>query len=369
MAASTHQLQKLIQLAQEQSSDGRRELLREITDLFVESHAEVGEKESHDFAEIVGHLVYDVEMEVRQHLAERLSTLDNAPHNLVTMLANDEIDVARPLLANSPVLKNADLIKIVKKRSQEHLLMVSKRADVDEDIAEALAEFGDDEVLESLARNDQAKLSRGTAQTLVSRSEKHTPLQEPLITRDDLPPDLINQMYFWVSEKLRERILADTQGLDESLVDGLLEEAQASIVNKMAYEADADAEPSPAEKFIRRKALLKQLNAPLVVELLRDGRMAEFLEGFSRLTGLDTKTAQQVLSDTTQQALAIACKASGVEKDHFSALARLTSSEGTLDAADIFEIIDMYEKIPIDAAQRTMRFWRVRQTAGEGIPA
>ncbi len=115
--------------------------------------------------------------------------------------------------------------------------------------------------------------------------------------------------------------------------------------------------------------MLKQLNAPLLVELSREGRIAEFLEGFARLTGLDNKTAQRVLSDPTHQGLAIACKACGIENDHFSNLSRLNSNDVSLDADDIFDVIEMYEKIPMEAAKRTMRFWRVRQTAGEGIDA
>ncbi len=352
MSSKTNQLQKLIQLAQEQSSDGRRELLREITDLFTASQSEISETESLHFAEIVGHLISEVETDVRQHLAERLSTVDNAPHGIVTMLANDEIDVARPLLESSPVLRNADLIDIIRKRSQDHLSSVAGRDEVDESVSDALVDRGDDQVLEKLARNQGAALSRSAASKMVARSEKNPGLQEPLVTRADLPPDLVNQMYFWVSEKLREHIMAATGDLDE-----------------VGGNPDTTENASPAEKFIRRKILLKQLDPPLLVELMREGRMAEFVEGFARLTGLDNKTAQKVLSDETQQALAIACKASGIDKDHFSSLARLTSSNGTMEAADIFEIIELYEKIPEEAAQRTMRFWRVRQAAGEGVDA
>ena len=343
MSSKTNQLQKLIQLAQEQSSDGRRELLREITDLFTASQSEISETESLHFAEIVGHLISEVETDVRQHLAERLSTVDNAPHGIVTMLANDEIDVARPLLESSPVLRNADLIDIIRKRSQDHLSSVAGRDEVDESVSDALVDRGDDQVLEKLARNQGAALSRSAASKMVARSEKNPGLQEPLVTRADLPPDLVNQMYFWVSEKLREHIMAATGDLDEGLVKDLLQEARKSIVSEVGGNPDTTENASPAEKFIRRKILLKQLDPPLLVELMREGRMAEFVEGFARLTGLDNKTAQKVLSDETQQALAIACKASGIDKDHFSSLARLTSSNGTMEAADIFEIIELNE--------------------------
>jgi uncharacterized protein (DUF2336 family) len=369
MTDKTRQLENLVRLAEEQSSDGRRELLREITDLFVDNQGAVGDKESSDFATIIGQLVLDVEMDVRKHVAEQLCSLDNAPRDVVTMLANDEIDVARPMLENSPVLKNADLIKIVKERSQSHLATVAGRPEVNGDVADALVENGDDQVLETLVSNQGATLTRAAAATVIARSETNTSLQEPLVSRSDLPPDLVNQMYFWVSDQLRERILSETQDLDESLLDGMLKDAQSSVIHDLDGDPGAAAAPSDAEKFIRRKLLLKQLDAALLVELMRDGRKAEFLEGFARLAGLDNETVDKILSDKSQQALAIACKACGIESNDFTALARLIGDERGDGDTNIFEVIQMYEKIPMVAVQRTMRFWRVRQAASESAEA
>jgi len=369
MSENTKQLHNLVRLAREQSSDGRRELLREITDLFASSQSEISEQESRDFAEIVEHLIRDVEMEVRKHVATRLSDVSAAPHSVVTMLANDEIEVAHDMLQNSPVLKNADLIEIVRKRSQSHLMSVATREEVGEEVADALVEHGDDQVLVSLASNTGATLSKNAAAEMVARSENIPDLQEPLVTRADLPADLVNQMSSWVSERLRERILAESQELDESMVDGLLQDARSSITEALPKNVETKAVSTDAEKFIRRKILLKQLDVALLIDLLREEKMAEFVEGFSQLTGLDNDTTQKIMSAKTQEALAIACKASGIGNDDFSTLARLINKNGSAGPNDVFEIIEMYEKIPMTAAQRTMRFWRVRQATGESVSA
>ena len=105
---------------------------------------------------------------MREHVANRLSDLKTAPHSVVAMLADDEIDVARPVLENSLVLKNTDLIKIVKRRSQDHLKIVATREEVGEEVSGALVENGDDQVLVSLANNQGAALSQNAAAEMVT---------------------------------------------------------------------------------------------------------------------------------------------------------------------------------------------------------
>ena len=88
-------LESLVQLAREPSADKRRELLREVSDLFLEKPETLSSRETEYFADIMGKVAFDLEMEVRQDLAQRLATVGAAPHKLMLMLANDKIEVAR----------------------------------------------------------------------------------------------------------------------------------------------------------------------------------------------------------------------------------------------------------------------------------
>ncbi|MBI2978321.1 MAG: DUF2336 domain-containing protein, partial [Rhodospirillales bacterium] len=146
-------LENLARLAKEASTEGRQELLRQVTNLFMESPEALSQTEIEYFGDIMGRLVFELEMKVRQHLAETISGVGAAPLDLVKRLANDAIEVARPVLMKSGILKDADLIEIVKNCGQEHLLAVSKRATVSEKVADALVEKGDEKVLGSLAGN------------------------------------------------------------------------------------------------------------------------------------------------------------------------------------------------------------------------
>jgi hypothetical protein len=71
-----------------------------------------------------------VEKEVRQKVAERLSSLKSAPHELTKLLANDAIEIARPILHHSPVLTDTDLIEIVKALTADHRLAIAMRPQV-----------------------------------------------------------------------------------------------------------------------------------------------------------------------------------------------------------------------------------------------
>ena len=309
-------------------------------------------------------------MAVRRNLAERLAAAGAAPHDLVTRLANDQIEVARPVLEKSGVLRNADLLAIVRERGQEHLVAVSKRDTVDEEVSDALVARGDDAVLESLARNRGAALSRGAMEVMVTRSQRNEALHEPLVRRHNLPPDLMHEMFFWVSSALRANILATTEDMDESRIDALLAETSRAL--ERGGLPPEDPKWSGPRSSIREREVQDELSPTFVVDLLRRKKIAECIVGFASLADIDESTAQRVLFQAGSEALAVACKAAGFDRNAFSNMMLLTAKEGVHKAGAKFELFDLYDKVTERTAQRTMRFWRTRrrtrlQAAGTGV--
>lgn len=100
-------------------------------------------------------------------------------------------------------------------------MAVSTRDRVSEQVADALVEKGNDQVLGSLAGNVGAELSRNAMETMVARSEGgEEALNEALVMRDDMPADPMRKMYNHVSSALREYILSQGVDIDESQADG-----------------------------------------------------------------------------------------------------------------------------------------------------
>ncbi|MCH7936978.1 MAG: DUF2336 domain-containing protein [Proteobacteria bacterium] len=358
MESSLEHLEGLARLAKETTPEGRQELLREVTDMFLEAppNALTGTEVEY-FGDVMGHLVFDMEMKIRQHLAETMSDVDAAPYELIKKFASDDIEVARPVLTKSGVLQDADLIEIVKQCSQDHLMAVSTRDRVSEQVAVALVDKGNDRVLGSLAGNTGAELSRNAMETMVARSEGgEEALNEALVMRDDMPADLMRKMYNHVSSALREYILSQGVDIDESQIDDMLAETREWLTKE-----GGGKKLTEAEKYIQRKAQLNQLDQALLVKLMREGRVQEFIAGIALLGKIDIPTARQALFDKSGEKLAVICKALEFDSNAFSQLVDLSNTLGKRDESDKAMLAGVYGRITTESAQRAMRFLRTRQ--------
>ena len=350
----TH-LEGLARLTKENSEEGRQKLLREVTDMFMQSPDTLNEREIAYFGEIMGGMVQQVETMVRQHLSETIANIGNAPRDLVLSLANDEVEVALPVLQNSDVLQDDDLIEIVDKQSQERLNAIARRASVGETITDVLVEKGDDTVLGTPAGNNGAQFSRGGMVTIVERAKGNQNLNMSLVQRKDVPADLAQDMFWRVSDAMREKILSASDSLDESQVDELLQEAEEWFA-----EQKEKGSLDQAEKFIVRKEKLGQLDPALLLGLIRQDKIAEFVAGLRRLVNINTEVVRQAVFDSESEKLTILCKAADIDFDVFGEIIYCINLNEKTEEKDMEALLGVYQRIDTTMAQRTLRFLRTR---------
>jgi len=200
--------QHLLRLAAGQSTGERKALAVSLVDLLAETKPDPSEREAALIGDILNKLIRDFETTVRRELADRLARLERAPREVIVALANDEIEVAKPLLLQSPVLHDQDLIEITRKRSRRHQMSIALRAMVSEAVSDALVEAGDEAVITSLLGNKKAEISDATLAYLVEDARRVDSYQEPLVLRADLSDDLAKRIYTFVAQDLRNRILS-----------------------------------------------------------------------------------------------------------------------------------------------------------------
>jgi len=136
----------------------RTNAAQRISNLFLQDAAQFQPAHVDLFDGILTGLVPHTELSTRVDLAERLSTLGNAPRTLVGQLAReDEIRVAGPLLRSSPVLDDATLIEIAIKKDQSHLLAMSERPALSTGITDVIVRRGDRTVVRCVAGNGGAQ--------------------------------------------------------------------------------------------------------------------------------------------------------------------------------------------------------------------
>lgn len=357
MTVGASRLKELIAVAKEGSSDKRRDLLREITDVFMATPDRYTSSEMQHFDVIMSRVTEQVETSLRREIAEKLADVADAPSGLIRQLARDEISVADPILRRSDALTEEDLLGIVRQRGQEHMQAISKRKKVPEKLTAELVERGSEEVLVSLAENQGAEFSEDSMQKMVGHSRSMKSLQKPMTERMDLPPKLLTKMYFFVSSALKKEILKRSDMLDPALIDEAVNANRKKILKEAVR--DAQTEVEEARKFIADKVAHNKVNESLLKELIEMKRSTEFLFAFAHVAGLDTSTAQAILKDKSWESLAICARASGLERATFAKIVFGLQNDSEQQNKAL-RILDLYLKIPQEAAERVMRFWRVR---------
>lgn len=360
--ADTSQLHRLIDLAKEQSSEKRRELLREVTDMFLDKAPAYNESEREHFGAILSRVATEMDIAVRKQLAKQFANVPSAPHGLIQQLANDEFSVAKDVLLKSTVLNDDDLVAIARSQGQDKLEAIAGRHSVSEAVSEAIVEHGDDQVVVKLVSNTGAKVSRTTFQRVVERSESSEILQAPLVGREDLPPDMLQDMFMFVSSELRTKIGDKLDALPPEMVEKAFNSAAQNFSDEVRKMKDADRR---AMVYVSEMTRRKELNERLLHELLRNNQTVEFMHTFGRLADVDIKTVRRIMETRNFEGVAIMCKAARFDRTTFSTIVGSIMKDVKRGPDVSSELVSLYDKVTPESAQRVMRFWRVRKEAVE----
>lgn len=354
---SASRFAKLVDLAQASDSERRRDLLREVTDLFFETTGGRTDRENALFDEVLRLVAGQMQDSVLAELAEVFADAADAPVGLMNDLANHAFSIAAPVLSRSTALDEQTLLRIVSRQSQHHIKAVAERTDVSEKVADAIVRMGDDYALDALIRNEGAQISRPSMEAAVDRAQRNPRLHDAVVTRRDLPLDLLNEMYFVVETALREKILERNASVDPATLDAALAKARERMRQSAT---DLSVEARNARSYIRACKTKGELNARLLVALYREAKQMHFIYGLAEITQVDHETISDLLRRRDIDGLAMICRAAGIERPLFVTLAVLTCG-GDEALARAEEFGRMYNAVPMEAAQRAVRFFKLRK--------
>lgn len=347
----------LYKLARDKSPEGKKTFAKSISDIFLDHFPALSKRERHLMYEILQNTIHQAEMTLREKVSVRLATVEDVPRELVKLLANDEIEVAFPILSMSEALLDDDLIEIIHNRSIEHQLAITKRLVVSEQVSDAIVEYGEEDVIRSLLLNPNSKISSTTVEYLVNESKRLTSLQEPILRREDLDPALSQRMYGWVSSALQQYIL-DNYELDPEFV--------RTVVNEAAEEerisvAENSARQSPEKRLIEELEEDGQLAPETMVRILQEGDVRLFVAMFQRYTGLSDKVVLAMLTDKDGTGLAIACKAAHLEKPIFTSIYahsyKANRNGLKIRHQEINKMLSRYDLMTESAAEKVLDRW------------
>lgn len=182
-------------------------------------------------------LMRDNVVKVRQILTQAFKSDPQAPREMVLGLARDrEETVAAPVLRESPVLTDEDVVSIIEEGAQSWAhAAVAERESLSSAVAETLIKHGDTPAVAKVIGNPRSALSSTVLESLVERSEGTTELQPPLVERKDVPGKLLTRLAKFVSQPLL-KTLCGRKDLDQQAA-GAINQAIEGRADKPAVRA------------------------------------------------------------------------------------------------------------------------------------
>lgn len=267
--------------------------------------------------DIIRLLSKDVELRVRRALSENIKNNPNLPHDVALAFAQDEIDVAVPILEFSSVLTDGDLIEIV--RSVElvgKLSAVARRKNLSQTVSSTLVRKYKEEVVEVLFSNNSARISDECFFVALEEFRNSRTVLGVLAERGDLSLSVIEKMITYTSGKMKE-MLEEKYRLTEKQAQELARDARETATLGLLYDP-AEANPlHMAEREMQRKKteqLVKalhregRLTQSIVLRSLCEGNLAFFEIAMATLAGVPVSNARTLIRDVNPMALDSLCR-------------------------------------------------------------
>ncbi len=232
--------------------------------------------------EIIGILSQDAADLVRRTLAVTLRASPILPRETALKLAQDIESVALPILENSPVFTEEDLIELVLSVTAAKQAAIASRDEVSITLGEVITEHGAVEAVRALAANDGAEWSEKAYEDSLARFGSDEALQESLIHRDFIPTHIAEKMVSMVSGQLFD-ILVNKHELPAQLaIDlsaGARERATVDLVEQAGRTNDLP-------RFVAQLNLNGRLTHSLIMRALCVGHMPFVEHALAELSGV-----------------------------------------------------------------------------------
>ena len=217
---------------------------------------------------------------VRTALAELVAGAGNAPHHLVLALADDQADIARLVLARSPVLSDAELIECAASVDERSQAAIAGRPSVSAALSAALAEVSGPAGLVALAGNRNAMISAISFGRMVERFGNEPELREALLLREDLPAPVRLELVAAATRALAAFVAERNWMSDDRMKRVATEARDKAAITVAASQPDSQAD---LVAHLRRSG---QLTVGLAFRAILSGRLDLFQTILSELTGM-----------------------------------------------------------------------------------
>ncbi len=270
--------------------------------------AELTDEERAHAATIMAIMAEDAAVLVRRALAVALKNSTKLPHEIATKLARDVESIALPVILNSPMLTDHDLVEIVRASPPAKQIAVASRATLSTSVTGAIAEFAVSAAVERALANDNAQFDQQGLETSLERFSGVSGVTSAMVHRNELPVSVTEKLVAMVSGELFDHLVNNHALPPQIAIDlamGSRERATLDIVEQAARQQDLG-------RFVQQLNLNGRLSPSLLMRGLCLGHI-EFVEyAMAELAGISHQRMWLLMNDSGPLGLKAAFERAGL---------------------------------------------------------
>lgn len=352
-------LASLLVLARETSGDKRLELLRSMADLFIDRERDYSDRELVLFGEVIGDLLDRVDIQGRVELSGKIADTERSAGDLHLRLAEDDnIGVAEPVLRRCALFDEETLADLAGRKSQDHLMAISRRASLGAKVTDVLVDRGEARVIRSVTGNLGAELSEKSFERILDKAADDPELQSAISYRADMPLETAERALRILPPEQRDRLtalIAEDPG------------AATSLVNQ----ADAAAGQLRLEQSKRRlqtRGMIVQIRNgeidldSVVILLAREQRYQNLALVMGEFGRLKESAVLAALFKVDHGAVVLLLRALGLSEAAVAAVAQARCRRLNLPGSMRDRMVEIWRDTDRETADKVMTLTRLRAT-------
>jgi len=338
----------------------RAETLRRLTDLFVLGSARYSGEQIALFDDVMSRLIDEVEVSARAAFGNRLAVVPNAPPKVIRELALDNaIEVAGPVLMHSEHVDEVTLVESAKTKSQDHLLAISRRKVLRENVTDVLVDRGNRQVALSTAGNPGATFSEFGYSTLVRRSQDDNKLALCVWSRMEIPRQYLLRLFAEASESVRLTLEAtDRRKVD--LIRGMVAQASNQIQTKAREESTGYA---AAYSYVEDLHKAGKLDEARLASFAKEEKFDETAVALSILCDLPIGLIERAFVQNWSEQLLVLAKAIDLSWNTTKMMLMFQSGADDTSTSKLDECCASYTRLKAETAKKALQFYRLREQA------
>lgn len=265
---------------------------------------------------ILSLIVRDAATMVRRALAVTLRNSPNLPKDIARRLIRDVDSIAVPVLEQSPVLDDEDLLEVLRSKAAAKMMAITRRARVSGDLVKAVIRYGDRRAVASLAANDGAEIGAELGAKMIDIYKNDDLIAESFISRRELPALVVEKLISVISTELVYKLHEKHEIPLDISIDLATRTRERASIDFIAQSWVSRDIPRLVERLEREA----RLTSALIVRAACCGQMPFVEAALAIKAGVSKRKAALMVHDSGPFGLRALCTQCGMDERDFRVL-------------------------------------------------